>query len=94
MNKSTLLLGAAVAGILTASAKAYDIPKEKLQCKEDLVPCYGVNACQGKGQCSSATHECGGQNSCKGTGWLAVPEKTCLALPKGSLKPVEASRKG
>lgn len=92
MKKRNALLGAAVAGLLQASAQAVDIPKEKLECTQ-LVPCYGVNVCGGHGSCSSASHGCGGQNSCKGTGWVAVSKDACEAIG-GSLKPVAASKKG
>lgn len=90
---SKALLGAAVAGILSAGfASADPIPAEKLKCTE-LVPCYGVNACKAHGSCSSATHGCQGQNSCKGTGWLPMPKDSCTAI-EGSLKPTAASKKG
>ncbi len=93
MNR-TLLLGAAVAGLVGAAgaAKADPIPKEKLE-KMDVVACYGVNTCKAKGQCSSATHGCAGLNDCRGTGWLPIPKESCLAIG-GSLAapPVKAKR--
>jgi len=85
---SSLLLGAAVAGILASAlpAQAQKIPAEKLK-KMDVVPCYGVNSCKGTGQCSGSGHECSGQNSCKGQGWLAIPKEACLNIQGGSLSP-------
>jgi len=91
MNR-TLLLGAAVAGLLGAAttAKADSIPKEKLK-KMAVVPCYGVNTCKALGECSGESHACAAQNECRGQGWLPVPQKSCLALG-GSLTPVAAKK--
>ena len=68
MNR-TLLLGAAVAGLLGAAttAKADPIPKEKLK-KMSVVACYGVNTCKALGQCSGENHGCAAQNECRGPG--------------------------
>ena len=70
MNR-TLLLGAAVAGLLgaAATAKADPIPKEKLK-KMAVVACYGVNTCRSLGQCSGESHACAAQNECRGQGWV------------------------
>ena len=91
MNR-TLLLGAAVAGLLGAltTAKADPIPKDKLK-KMAVVPCYGVNTCKALGQCSGENHGCAGQNDCRGQGWVAVPEKACDAIG-GSLTPIAAKK--
>ncbi len=91
MNR-TLLLGAAVAGLLGAAttAKADPIPKEKLK-KMSVVACYGVNTCKALGQCSGENHGCAAQNECRGQGWVAVPEKACTAIG-GSLAPVVAKK--
>jgi hypothetical protein len=91
MNR-TLLLGAAVAGLLAAAntAKADSIPKEKLK-KMSVVPCYGVNTCKALGQCSGENHGCAAQNECRGQGWVAVPEQACTAIG-GSLTPVVAKK--
>lgn len=91
MNR-TLLLGAAVAGLLgtATTAKADPIPKEKLK-KMAVVPCYGVNTCKSLGECSAESHGCAAQNECRGQGWLPIPEKSCLAIG-GSLKPVAAKK--
>jgi hypothetical protein len=91
MNR-TLLLGAAVAGLLGAAttAKADPIPKEKLK-KMAVVACYGVNTCRSLGQCSGESHACAAQNECRGQGWVAVPKDACVAIG-GSLAPVVAKK--
>jgi len=91
MNR-TLLLGAAVAGLLASAstAKADPIPKEKLK-KMAVVPCYGVNTCKALGQCSGENHGCAAQNECRGQGWVAVPKEACQAIG-GSLAPVMAKK--
>src|SRR3546814_4038505 len=33
---------------------------------DDMVHCYGVNACKGHADCKTTQHECKGMNSCKG----------------------------
>ena len=50
---TSLLLGAAVAGILATShsARAQQIPAERLK-NMPVVPCYGINSCKGTGQCA------------------------------------------
>jgi len=87
MNR-TLLLSAAVAGLLSAAAtaRADPIPKEKLK-KMAVVPCYGVNTCKAAGQCAAENHACAGQNACKGQGWLPIPKESCLAIG-GSLSAI------
>lgn len=87
MNR-TLLLGAAVAGLLGAAtpAKADPIPKEKLK-KMAVVPCYGVNTCKALGQCSGENHGCATQNECRGQGWVAVPKEACVSIG-GVLAPI------
>ncbi len=43
------------------------------------IPCYGINACQGKGACRTAVNDCAGKNACKGKGITYVStEKECL----------------
>ena len=71
-----------------APAQAQKIPAEKLK-KMSVVPCYGINSCNAKGQCSGMGHECAGQNPCKGQGWLAIPKEACLAIEGGSLTPLK-----
>jgi len=77
----TLLLSAAIAGLLgaAATAKADPIPKDKLK-KMNVVACYGVNTCKATGQCAAENHACAGQNECRGEGWLPIPKESCLAI--------------
>ena len=91
MNR-TLLLGAAVTGLLCAAttAKADPIPKERLK-KMSVIPCYGVNTCKALGQCSGENHGCAAQNECRGQGWVAVPKEACVAIG-GSPTPVAAKK--
>lgn len=46
----------------------------------DLVHCYGVNACGGHNDCKSADNACAGKASCKGTGFVAMPAKACADI--------------
>jgi uncharacterized membrane protein len=92
-----LFLGAAVAGILAgtaATAVRADQDSQAAPQKMTVVPCYGLNACKGKGECGSKTDSngCGGSNACKGQGWLSVPKKSCLAAG-GSLDPIKKDAK-
>jgi uncharacterized membrane protein len=92
-----IFLGAAMAGVLAGTAahlaKADQDPQATPQ-KMTVVPCYGLNACKGKGECGSKTdgNGCGGSNACKGQGWLSMPKKSCLAAG-GSLDPVKKDEK-
>jgi len=80
MNKNSLLIGAALMGILSATA----CKKESSQ----MTPtpgvagngkCFGVNSCKGKGECSAQGHDCAGLNSCKGQGWMEMSPADCTA---------------
>ena len=87
-----MFLGAAMAGILAgtaATAVRADQDSQATPQKMIVVPCYGLNACKGKGECGSKTdgNGCGGSNACKGRGWLSMPKKSCQAAG-GSLDPV------
>jgi len=74
MNKTTnLLVGAAIAGILSASGAGVLDAKPK-QAKGE---CHGINGCKGQGDCGGKGYSCAGQNSCKGKGWLSMTEKEC-----------------
>ncbi len=92
-----MFLGAAMASILAGtmarSARA-DQGSQATPQKMIVVPCYGLNACKGKGECGSKTdaNGCGGSNACKGQGWLSMPKKSCLAAG-GSLEPVQKNAK-
>ena len=85
MNASEkLLLSAAVAGLVgtamtagSASAAAKKAKTKAKAIKMEVVHCYGVNACKGKGECGGKNHECAGANACKGQGWLNVSREEC-----------------
>src|SRR5258706_6788342 len=87
-----MFLGAAMAGILAGtmarSARAAQGSQATPQ-KMLVVPCYGLNACKGKGECGSKTdaNGCGGSDSCKRPRGVSMPQKSCLAAG-GSLEPV------
>jgi len=63
-NSEKRLLGAAVAGVLSAgilsiTARAADNGPDRWK-DSDSVKCYGVNKCAGQGACKGKTHGCGG----------------------------------
>lgn len=92
-----MLLGAAMAGVLagtTAKVVRADQDSQATPQKMTVVPCYGLNACKGKGECGSKSdgNGCGGSNACKGKGWLSMPKKSCVAAG-GSLDPVNKDAK-
>jgi hypothetical protein len=45
----------------------------------DMVHCFGVNACKGQSDCETATSGCKTQNACKGKGWKAMQAAKCFA---------------
>lgn len=75
-RKKAVLLGAALSGMLAATAQAED-PKNDMKPKGGNVECYGVNACKGQGECGSKTHGCAGMNECKGKGWISMTAEQC-----------------
>src|ERR1700739_2960328 len=92
-----MFLGAAMAGVLagtTAKAVRADQDSQATPQKMIVVPCYGLNACKGKGECGSKTdgNGCGAPNACKGQGWLSMPKKSCQAAG-GSLVPTDKTQK-
>jgi uncharacterized membrane protein len=83
VNKKSLLLASAVAGLLTlagalGTANANDA---------EQVKCYGVNKCKGVGACGGKGHSCAGENACKGQGFLEIDRDTCLKIQGGRLTP-------
>jgi uncharacterized membrane protein len=91
MNKTQIaLLGAAMAGLMGASAMAGTKKPMKGEVAEN-VPCYGINKCAGHGKCGGAGHACAGNNTCKGEGWLKVPKDVCEEIQGGSLTPPKPS---
>ena len=83
VNKGSLLLASAVAGLLTLAAPAGTAVAEDAA----KVKCYGVNKCKGAGACGGKGHSCAGENACKGQGFLKVAEDTCLKIEGGRLTP-------
>ena len=94
-NKKNILLGAAVAGILTGLLTATNSAGEKKSAdandfnKKKVEPCYGINACKGLGQCGGKNSSCAGSNDCKGKGWINVEQGHCKDIQGGSTTPVE-----
>ena len=87
MDKRSILVKAAIAGLMGAAViAAPGIAGAKTKASKD-VKCYGVNKCKGFGKCASKAGGCAGTNSCKGQGWLPMPKDSCLALDGGSLTP-------
>lgn len=88
MNKNQLLISAAVAGILGASAfsssplKAAEMAAEKTAAEKGQ--CVGANSCKGKSACATkdGKNSCMGQNTCKGKGWLQLTKAQCDKLAK------------
>jgi hypothetical protein len=92
-NKKLLLIGAAFAGIAFANtdkpAAAADTAKKAAT--EEMVKCYGANACKGQGTCHGkvdscngknsceTTVSCSGQNTCKGKGIMQMSKEACTA---------------
>ena len=95
INKKSLL-GAAVAGIVSASilvapsfAGDKKGHKHSKDGKGETEKCYGVNKCSGHGKCGGVGTSCAGTNKCAGQGWLELPKGLCLELQNGSLTPIE-----
>lgn len=78
-RKKTVLLGAALSGMLAATAQAADPKDDAMKPKGGNVECYGVNACKGQGECGTKTHGCAGMNECKGKGWISLSADQCQA---------------
>jgi hypothetical protein len=90
-SSTTLLAGAALAGLLTGSiaqaatsstgnrtsTKAGVMADEKGEKKgaADKHDCAGKNSCKGKGGCKTGDNGCKGKNSCKGKGGCATNKK-------------------
>jgi uncharacterized membrane protein len=83
VNKGSLLLASAVAGLLTLAAPA----GTGMAHEPEKVKCYGVNKCKGAGACGGKGHSCAGENACKGQGYLKIEQDTCLKIDGGRLTP-------
>ena len=83
MKKQSLLLGAAMAGLIVGSnvALAKSTKKTtKAKAQEAKVvegECHGINSCKGTADCGGEGHSCKGENECKGHGWLKMTEAAC-----------------
>jgi uncharacterized membrane protein len=87
MQKKTILLNAAISGLLAASA--FGSPSYG-HAADDR--CYGINACKGTGDCGGKGYSCAGNNECKGKGWLTIPADTCKRIQGASLTPSEEKK--
>lgn len=87
MNKKSVLMGVALAGLMMGSTAHADNHKGE----NNEVMCYGVNSCKGHGSCAGkidacsgkngceAKLKCAGHNSCKGKGLTKMKKKECLS---------------
>lgn len=76
-----LVVGAAVAGLITGTAAStfaaskslpgQDATKDTKK-KTEKHACKGKNSCKGNGGCKSGDNGCKGKNSCKGKGGCAT----------------------
>ncbi len=83
MNRRSLLLASAVAGMLAFAGTPGSASAEGAE----TVHCYGVNKCKGTGACGGKGHSCAGENACKGQGYLKIEKETCLNIEGGRLTP-------
>src|SRR6201984_2839261 len=84
MKPTSILAGAAIAGLMTGSfavqahastspSKAGTSLKQMAdEGKKDVHSCKGNNSCKGKGGCKTGDNGCKGKNSCKGKGGCAT----------------------
>ena len=80
MNKKTILVNAAMAGLFSANLfAADDAGKKAAQTPEKAAPvkCTYKNTCHGKGNCKGAKNDCAGKNTCGGHEWMAPTAKAC-----------------
>jgi len=77
MNKGSLLLASAVAGMIAFAGAATSVSAEE----SEQVNCYGVNKCKGAGACGG-----------KGQGYLKIDQETCLQIEGGRLTPQPAEK--
>jgi len=83
MKKTSLFMGAALAGLALAGGVSAKEAKDKAKEGE----CHGINGCKGQGDCGNKEHSCGGKNACKGQGWKKMTEAQCKEK-KGKFKPM------
>ncbi len=75
MNRTSILLTAAVTGILAGlvagcndDRSSGSSPSTGASAPADKHDCKTLNACKGQGNCKTEAHACKGQNACKGQG--------------------------
>src|ERR1700753_1098899 len=80
-NTSQILMTAAIAGILGASA---GVPTAMARTDEagSKGRCMGANSCKGTSACKTAKNECSGQNGCKSQGFLEMSKEDCMKARK------------
>ncbi|PIU01027.1 MAG: hypothetical protein COT74_00540 [Bdellovibrionales bacterium CG10_big_fil_rev_8_21_14_0_10_45_34] len=74
MNNKTLLVAAALAGLVATSGCS---STQKNQGEVAMGECHGINSCKAQGECGGAGHSCAGKNSCKGQGWVKLSKSDC-----------------
>lgn len=76
MSNKSLIMSAALSGLLLASGYAYsdDSMSHGQMAKGQ---CHGVNDCKGHGECKGAGNSCEGHNECKGKGWVKMSQADC-----------------
>lgn len=84
--KLTPKSGAAIAAAAAALISTSMVAPVAFAESDDVVKCYGVNACKGTSACATGKSECKGHNNCKGEGFLEIKKSECLEK-KGSLTP-------
>ena len=97
LNLKATLIGAAVAGLIGASATSFSVA---VAAAGDDVKgkCIGANSCQGKANCAQAgKNECAGKNGCEGKGFLETTKAECDAMmmkgKKVKFEPVQMDEK-
>jgi hypothetical protein len=82
-NKKSLLLGAAVAGMMGAGTLMTASSAVAADKAVTTGHCMGANACAGKGACAQAPqHDCATKNGCKGKGYTETTKADCNNLAK------------
>ncbi|WP_447968546.1 BufA2 family periplasmic bufferin-type metallophore [Nitrospira sp. M1] len=82
MSSKSLLMGAALTGMLIASgcAHSHDSMHDSMSGGQMAKgECHGVNDCKGHGECKGAGQSCEGKNDCKGKGWVSMSQADCDA---------------
>jgi len=87
-----VLLGAAIAGLLSAGSL---VTATAAHAADEKGHCVGANACKGKSSCHTATNDCAGKNGCKGKGRTEMSKADCEKMMKKNKKiTFEADKEG